>query len=91
MHRVLKPGGQALIIDLRRDASYESIQQAVAAMRVGVINGIITKLTFRYMLLKRAYTKTEFEALISNTKFHRAEIREDLLGLEILLSKERAA
>ena len=91
MHRVLKPGGQGLIIDLRRDASYESIQQAVAAMRVGVINGIITKLTFRYMLLKRAYTKTEFEALVSNTKFHRAEIREDLLGLEILLSKERAA
>jgi len=90
MHRVLKPGGQALIIDLRRDASYESIQQAVDAMKVGVVNGIITKLTFRYMLLKRAYTKSEFEALISNTTFQRAEIREDLLGLEILLSKKRA-
>jgi len=90
MYRVLKPGGRALIIDLRRDASYESIQKAVDAMRVGIVNGIITKLTFRYMLLKRAYTKSEFEALISNTKFQRAEIREDLLGLEILLSKKRA-
>ena len=90
MHRVLKPGGQALIIDLRRDAPYESIQQAVDAMKVGAVNRMITKLTFRFMLLKRAYTKAEFETLISNTKFHRAEIREDLLGLEILLSKKRA-
>jgi ubiquinone/menaquinone biosynthesis C-methylase UbiE len=90
MHRVLKPGGQALIIDLRRDAPYESIQQAVDAMKVGTVNGIITKLTFRFMLLKRAYTKAEFETLISNTEFQHAEFREDLLGLEILLSKKRA-
>jgi|SRR5580700_1849164 ubiquinone/menaquinone biosynthesis C-methylase UbiE len=57
MHRVLKRGGQALIIDLRRDASRESIRQAVDGMNLGVVNAIITKLTFRFMLLKRAYTK----------------------------------
>ena len=89
MHRVLKPGGQALIIDLRRDASVESINQAVNEMSVGAVNGIITKLTFRFMLLKRAYTRRQFEELISKTKFHHAEIRENLIGLEILLSKER--
>ncbi len=89
MYRVLKPGGQALIIDLRRDASVESINQAVNEMSVGAVNGIITKLTFRFMLLKRAYTRRQFEELISKTKFHHAEIRENLIGLEILLSKER--
>jgi ubiquinone/menaquinone biosynthesis C-methylase UbiE len=89
MYRVLKPGGQALIIDLRRDASVESINQAVNEMSVGAVNGIITKLTFRFMLLKRAYTRTQFEELISKTKFHHAEIQENLIGLEILLSKER--
>jgi ubiquinone/menaquinone biosynthesis C-methylase UbiE len=89
MHRVLKPGGRALIIDLRRDASVESINRAVNEMSVGAVNGIITKLTFRFMLLKRAYTRRQFEELISKTKFHHAEIREDLIGLEILLSKER--
>lgn len=89
MNRVLKPGGQALIIDLRRDASKESIQQAVNGMNLGAMNEIITKLTFRFMLLKRAYTKSEFEELISETTFHDVEIREDLIGLEILLSKYR--
>ena len=87
MHRVLKPGGQALIIDLRRDASVESINQAVNAMNVGAVNGVITKLTFRFMLLKRAYTRSEFEELVSQTNFSDMEIREDLIGLEILLSK----
>jgi len=87
MHRVLKPGGRALIIDLRRDASKQSVQQAVDAMNLGTVNGIITKLTFRFMLLKRAYTKSEFEGLISQTKFTGVEIEENLTALEILLTK----
>lgn len=91
MHRVLKPGGQALIIDLRRDASKESIAQAVDAMNVGAVNRAITKMTFRFMLLKRAYTKQEFEKLIAETKFRGIEIREDLTGLEIWLTKNREA
>jgi ubiquinone/menaquinone biosynthesis C-methylase UbiE len=91
MHRVLKPGGQALIIDLRGDASNESIQEAVDGMNLGAVNGIITKLTFRFMLLKRAYTKREFQELVSATRFHDVEIREQLTALEILLSKDRAA
>jgi ubiquinone/menaquinone biosynthesis C-methylase UbiE len=89
MHRVLKRGGQALIIDLRRDASQESIKQAVDGMNLGIVNAIITKLTFRFMLLKRAYTQCEFEEFISATKFQDSKIREDLVGLEILLSKDR--
>lgn len=91
MHRVLKPGGRALIIDLRRDASPDSIDQAVDGMHVGTLNGIITKLTFRFMLLKRAYTRGEFEQFLdkipAQAKFGPIEIREDLLGLELTLHK----
>jgi ubiquinone/menaquinone biosynthesis C-methylase UbiE len=87
MHRVLKPGGQALIIDLRGDASKESIQKAVDEMRLGAFNTMMTKLTFRFMLLKRAYTKPEFEEMIAETDFRGVEIREDLMGFEILLTK----
>jgi ubiquinone/menaquinone biosynthesis C-methylase UbiE len=89
MHRVLRPGGRALIIDLRRDASKKSVDQAVEKMHLGLLNGAITKLTFRFMLLKRAYTKSEYEELISETQFEGVEIREDLIGLEIVLTKGR--
>jgi hypothetical protein len=58
-------------------------------MGVGTVNGIITQLTFRFVLLKRAYTKSGFEELIAKTKFRSFAIKEDLIGMEILLSKER--
>jgi len=90
MHRVLKPGGRALIIDLRRDASNESIAKAVDEMHVGAVNGLVTKLTFRFMLLKRAYTRVEFEEMVAETDFQGVEIREDLIGLEIGLTKGAA-
>src|SRR6516165_5606718 len=89
MHRVLTPAGQALIIDLRKDAPQKSINQAVNDLNLGTVNGILTKLTFRFMLLKRAYTKSEFEDMISRTKFSDIKIQEDLMGFEILLSRGR--
>ncbi|HWE50725.1 MAG TPA: class I SAM-dependent methyltransferase [Bryobacteraceae bacterium] len=87
MYRVLKPGGSALIIDLRRDASPQDINKASCAMKSGFVNRMITNLTFRFMLLKRAYTKPEFEQMAGQTKFRSAEIRQDAIGLEVLLKR----
>ena len=87
-YRVLKPGGRALIIDLRKDAPVESVAKMVNRMGVGAIDRFITKFTFRFMLLKRAYTRKQFEEFLAQTKFGPIDIREDLVGLE--LSLERA-
>lgn len=88
MYRVLKPGGRALIIDMRRDASRDSIRQAANGMKAGAVNRAIVYLTFRFMLLRRAYTKADFERMIGRTGFRNPEIRETLIGLEILLGKD---
>jgi ubiquinone/menaquinone biosynthesis C-methylase UbiE len=87
MHRVLAPGGRALILDLRRDASTEAIDAEVNGMRLGALSGAFTKLVFRHMLLKRAYTRGDLEALVSQTRFGDASFRENGIELEVALRK----
>jgi ubiquinone/menaquinone biosynthesis C-methylase UbiE len=87
VYRVLKPNGIALIIDLRRDASKETINQEVNQMGLGLIDTFLTKLTFKYFLLKNAYTKDEFHELVTHTNFRKCRIPEDSIGMEIWLKK----
>lgn len=87
MYRVLKPAGRALIVDLRRDAPMSAISEGVAQMHLGFFSALSTRLTFRFMLLKRAYTKETFEELISETQFPGVRIVESGIGLEVWLQK----
>ncbi len=87
MKRVLKPSGRALIIDLRRDVSPEEIKKFVDNMGLNWIDSLITKWIFKYMLIKRAYTKDEIKEFVSKTGFRKCDIHETLMGLEIWLGK----
>ncbi len=89
MHRVLAPGGRGLIIDLRRDASSDSIRDAVNAMQLGAMNRIFTKLTFRFMLLKRAYTRSDLERFVAQTQFDSVGLKEDPVGYELWLERTK--
>jgi len=89
MYRVLKPGGRALIIDLRSDAPRESVYEAVEEMHLGKVNALMTKLAFRFMLLKRAYTRRQFEEFLSQTEFGPVAIKEDPMGFELSLQRTR--
>jgi ubiquinone/menaquinone biosynthesis C-methylase UbiE len=87
MHRVLKPGGRALIIDLRKDASMEDIEAYINGARLGWANSLIYKLTFRYLLIPRAYSKQQFSDMAARSQFRSAGIGESGIGFEITLVK----
>jgi ubiquinone/menaquinone biosynthesis C-methylase UbiE len=87
MHRVLRPGGKALIIDMRHDASDEAIDEAVDKMQLGRVDAFITRATFRLMLRKRAYSREDFDRMVALTPFGPAEIKEAPLGFELWLRR----
>ncbi|MGH9360012.1 MAG: class I SAM-dependent methyltransferase [Terriglobia bacterium] len=87
MYRVLRAGGKALIIDLRRDAPKKAIDIAVDRMDLGAVNSVITKWTFRLMLIKRAYTRDEFNRFIAESGFRKVDIQDTPTGFEISLFK----
>jgi ubiquinone/menaquinone biosynthesis C-methylase UbiE len=87
MCRVLKPGGRGLIIDLRRDVSPGLIKHHVDAMGLTAFNKVLTKLTFRLMLIKSAYTKEQFQQMLAQASFQNVDIQEVDIGFEILMTK----
>jgi ubiquinone/menaquinone biosynthesis C-methylase UbiE len=87
MNRVLKPGGKALIFDLRPDASPEAINAEVKQMGLGWFNSLVTRLIFKYLLVKTAYSREQFRRMAAQTPFQTCEIQEDPLGLAVALTK----
>jgi ubiquinone/menaquinone biosynthesis C-methylase UbiE len=87
MHRVLKPGGKALIADLRRDASRAQIDAHVRELGLKPFDAWMTRWTFRLMLLKNAYTADEVRQMAAQTPFGGCRIDEDAVGMEIWLEK----
>jgi ubiquinone/menaquinone biosynthesis C-methylase UbiE len=87
IHRVLKPGGKASIFDLRKDASRKDIDAEVRKMDMNWLNALLTRLTFRFLLLRSAYTNEALQQMASRSRFGRGEILPDGIGLELRLAK----
>ncbi len=89
MYRVLRPGGTAVIQDMRRDASAADIDREVRAMGLGRLNVVMTKSAL-WMLRRRAYTRAQFERLAAGSPFRRADVRADGIGVEVRLTRPPA-
>jgi len=86
MHRVLRPGGLAVIQDLSKDASSADIDREVRSMNLSRFNAFTTKFVLSTML-RRAYSPGQFERLVAESVFRACEIRRDGIGLEVRLKK----
>jgi len=87
MYRTLSPGGTAVILDLRGDATLGDIQRAVQAMGLSRINRQLTQWVFKYMLLKRAYTSAQMRQMVAQTAFAQANIHEEAISMQVWLEK----
>jgi ubiquinone/menaquinone biosynthesis C-methylase UbiE len=86
MHRVLRPGGKALIIDMRKDATNIAIEDQVSEMKLAPISRWITGAILK-SLRRRAYSRAEMDQMIAATPFRLGLISASPLGLDVRLSK----
>ena len=54
---------------------------------LGWANSLLYKMTFRYLLIPRAYSKQQFIEMAASSRFGGAEISESGIGFEITLRK----
>lgn len=87
IHRVLRPGGEASIFDLRKDASPEEIADEVRGMKLSRVDAALTRWTFRFLLLRTAHPREALDAMARRSPFGGCEIRNDGIGLELRLAK----
>lgn len=90
IHRVLRPGGNAIIVDLAKDASMEAVATYVNQSGRGLLDAWLTRMTFRHVLLKRAYTSDELGRMVGESRFGTCRIRTSGISLELALSKPPA-
>jgi ubiquinone/menaquinone biosynthesis C-methylase UbiE len=91
IHRVLRPGGDALIVDLRSDASLDEIDAFVKRSGRSPINACITSWIFRRTLIKRAYTNDEFGRMAERSLFGSCHIEVCPIWFEVRFIKPAPA
>ncbi len=87
MRRVLRPGGTALLIDLRRDASMAEIKRYVEGLHMGWLNRWFMLFTFRGMLIKRAYSLDQIRQMATEAGWIEPRIDASPIGFEARVTK----
>lgn len=87
MRRVLRPGGTAMLIDMRRDASADEIRRYVDSLGLNWFSYWMTLFTFRGMLIKRAYPLEEIRRMALEAGWHDVRIDPAPMGFSAWTTK----
>ncbi len=88
MRRVLRAGGTAVVVDIRRDLPRKAINAWARKLHAGgVANWLMDQAIYR-LLSRRAYTRDQLRRFISESGFLKFDIREEPMFLELWLKKE---
>jgi ubiquinone/menaquinone biosynthesis C-methylase UbiE len=87
MKRVLRTGGTALVIDMRRDVPVAALREYVKRLGVGRLNGWFMMLVFRLMLIRRSYPLDEFRRMATSAGWIVPRIEVSPIGFEAWMTK----
>lgn len=82
MRRVLKPGGTALVEDMRRDTSMAELAREVDTMGMSPANAAFTNATF-WFLKRRAYTAEEMRRMAEEAGFMNVHVNAAPIGMNV--------
>ena len=82
-----KPGGQALILDLRKDASRSELAREVDGMHLSPFTAWLTRWIFRLGLLRAAYTTAGLQSVVAHSRFAHGDLQQPGIGFELRLTK----
>jgi ubiquinone/menaquinone biosynthesis C-methylase UbiE len=87
MRRVLRPGGTALLIDMRRDVPLPEVKRYIDRLGVGWLNRLFMMFIFRFMLIKRAYPVEEIRRMANEAGWVNPRIDVLEIGFEAWTTK----
>ena len=87
MRRVLRPGGQALLIDMRRDVTPPELKQYVNGLGVGWLSRWLVMMVFRHSLVKRAYLGKEIGQMAAEAGWNQPRIEPTPIGFEAWMTR----
>ena len=88
MRRALRPGGVAVIQDMRHEATNADIASEVSGQELSAFNSLITRTVLR-RLRNRAFSTEQFERLVAASDFRTCAISSAGIGVEVRLTKVR--
>ena len=86
MHRVLRPGGTAVIHDMTHEASGAAISEEVRGMHLPWLPSLMTRVSL-VGLRRRAYTPAQFSQLAQHSAFLGCDIKTAGIGMAIRMTK----